>query len=162
MEKCYLDSNALLNLKLEKSVFHGEASRLFEVLVTNGLELYVSPLTLDEFIHNLIRFYPQNLSKKEKLAKTKKAFSDILSIPGLQIINPPDDIESQKKVINFMIKYGLRARDAYHLFTIKDNKIKMFLTFDSDFKEVFKDGAVKSYRDINWHPKSTPTSQTNS
>ena len=49
----------------------------------------------------------------------------------------PVGILDQLKVINYMQKYHLKPRDAYHLLTIMENNIDGFATFDNDFNKVF-------------------------
>ncbi|MDO8515422.1 MAG: type II toxin-antitoxin system VapC family toxin [bacterium] len=131
MTKCFLDANILVYLKDEVSDHHRETIDLISKLITNEIKLFVSPLCLDEIVHSL------NYILKRDFKKLKVVMDDIFNIPTLEIINPPADIEENKKVITLMENYSLRPRDAYHLLTMQANKIDGFATFDNDFHKVF-------------------------
>lgn len=44
-----------------------------------------------------------------------------------------------------MEKFVLKPRDAYHLLTMKENRIRFFATFDKDFELVFRKGVVLEF-----------------
>lgn len=135
--KCYLDSNVLIYAKDETSLKYREACNLITGLVANDTELYISPLCLDEFLHEFGK--KLRLKKNQKLffSDLEKSLSSILEFPLLSVINPPQDSSSQLEIVNFMKNYLLRPRDAYHLLTMLANNIDSFATFDADFKKVF-------------------------
>lgn len=97
--------------------------------------MFISSLVLDEYFHNMIRF--SKGSKQEAFLDLKNSFNKIIKMPNLNLVNPSSILTDQRKVINLMIKYKLRARDAYHLFIMKENKIKYLATSDNDFEEIF-------------------------
>lgn len=143
MKKCYLDTNLLLYYSDPDSVSFDHATKIIEKLVGQGWELYLSPLTLDEYFHNMIRF--SRVSRSEALTDLRRSFSRIIRLPKIQLISPNLELKKQQKVLNFMSKYQLRARDAYHLFIMLENKVKFMATFDTDFDEVFKFGKIKKF-----------------
>ncbi len=143
MKKCYIDANLLLYYSDTDSPFYHQATDLVSQLLIQKWQLFVSPLILDEYFHNMIRFFRG--SRTEAFKYLKVSFHRIVKLPGLEVINPSTVISKQRKVINLMIKHQLRARDAYHLFIMKENKIKYLATFDSDFEQVFKKRLIKKF-----------------
>lgn len=143
MKTCYLDANLLLYFNNPDSPFHSQAGLIFRELVNDSWKLYLSPLVLDEYFHNTLRF--TKLSRKEALQVLTKSFNKIIKLPNIRLINSGRNITMQRKVLSLMAKYGLRARDAYHLFILKENKIKYLATFDDDFKAVFERGSIKKF-----------------
>ena len=139
---CYLDSNALVYLKDISAEQHGECVSVITNLITEGYNLYISPLGIDEFLY-VVYFTLRKNKSKAVIKELKNALSSILSLPMLTIINPPLEKSSQVKAIEYMERFSLRPRDAYHLLIMKQHKINNFLTFDSDFDKVFNSGSVK-------------------
>lgn len=125
------------------SPFHSQADLILSKLINDAWQLFLSPLTLDEYFHNTLRF--TKLHKEEALKILVRSFDKIIKLPGIQLINPSQNLNLQRQVLSFMIKYQLRSRDAYHLFIMLENKVKFLATFDSDFDEVFKAGRIKKF-----------------
>ena len=146
--KCYLDTNFLLYLTDPDSPFHQKAISVFECLVLKSTTLYISPLILDEFIYQFRKYILVRSGPKGVYIELDRVLGDILSIPNLKIVNSPVLIRYQKEIIKFMEKFNLRPRDAYHLLTMRYNKVEYFLTFDNDFKKVFKAKLVLPAREI--------------
>lgn len=145
MKRCYLDANMFLYYSNPDSLSHKQAVTMISQLLSDKWELNLSPLTLDEYFHNMIRF--SRVSRQEALKDLKKSFARICKLPGLCLISPGLGWKSQQKVIRFMSKHNLRARDAYHLFIMLENKIKFLATFDNNFKNVFEGGIIKKFED---------------
>lgn len=137
MTKCYLDSNVLIYAKDETSLKYQEAYNLIIKLVESGTELYISPLCIDEFLHEFGIKLRLSRSQKSFFSDLEKSLSSILEFPLLSVVNPPQDSKSQLKIVNLMKNYLLRPRDAYHLLTMLANNVDSFATFDNDFQKVF-------------------------
>lgn len=144
MKKCYLDANVLLYFTSLTSQFHDQAVKIIYNLITQGWQLFISPLTLDEYFHNALRF--SVVSKSEAFKDLKKSFTSIMKLEKIMLIQPPLELKKHKKIFNLMVHCNLHARDAYHLFIMKENKIKFMATFDSDFKIVFQKGLIKQFK----------------
>lgn len=144
MKKCYLDANTLIYWQDTASHFNQEAKELLEKLVKENYQPFISPLVLDEYIHNSIRFSGKKIIEIKK--NLHQSLKKIFLLPKLQLINPPLLLKAHLEIIYLMCKYDLHTRDAYHLLTIKENKIKFMATFDSDFKIVFQKGLVKQFK----------------
>lgn len=142
MKKCYLDSNVLINFKNIQSPFHQETIELLTELANASYKLYISSLTLDEFLYQLQQIL---LFQKQKniFQKLFSALKSILDLPRLSLANPSVDKKNHLKIIEYMKNYSLRPRDAYHLLVMKENKIGGLLTFDQDFAKAVKAGAVR-------------------
>jgi len=146
ISKCYLDSNVLIALKDQDSLFHQQAQKILTQLIKRQTNLYFSSLTIDEFlfqIQHLLRkagFTPQ---ENEIL---KESLESVLSLPKTKIINPPTEPKKQLLILNLMRDYRLRPRDAYHLLTMKSAGIKTIATFDHDFDLLAKKGKVTIVR----------------
>ena len=146
MPSCYLDSNLLVYFKDETSPNHQQAKNLINKLVLNNYSIYISSLVIDELLYVLSFLLKENnkdVNLKEELGSVLK---DILDIPGLDIINPPNTKKAQIKVINLIFKYSLQPRDAYHLLTMIENKISYLSTFDTDFDRVFAEKKAKKFK----------------
>lgn len=142
MKKCYLDSNILINFKNIQSSFHQETKELLVKLTNAAYKLYISPLTLDEFLCQLeqILLYQK---KRNVFTKLSLALKSILDLPRLSLVNPPVNKNKHLKIIKYMKKYALRPRDAYHFLVMKENKISSLATFDQDFKKAVRAGEVE-------------------
>ncbi len=137
MKKCYLDSNFLIYLKDNRSLYHQNASKKLMQLISEEINLCISPLVLDEFLY-VFRYYMIRKKIPNIYQNLKKAVSDILQIPSLSILSLPVSVNDQLKVISYMGKYRLLPRDAYHLLVMTSNNISLFATFDNDFEHVFE------------------------
>ena len=142
LNKCYLDANVLICFKNEDSQLFEKAIDLLQYLVDTGYMLYISPLVIDEFLYPM-KFVLERKKEKDTISLLKKSLEDILKLPRLKIVNPPEDLSSQLKVISLMKKFKLQPRDAYHLIIMLSHKIEYFATFDKDFEIVFEKGIVK-------------------
>lgn len=143
MSSCYLDANLLIYLQNKVSKFHSQTKLLIQHLIQEGFEIVISSLVLDEYFYNILRLMQGE--RVEKLENLRKEFRKILKIPKLKFINPPLQGSSHLKVLNLMKKHNLKPRDAYHLFMMKENRIKYLATFDNDFTRVFDTGIIKKF-----------------
>lgn len=141
MKKCYLDANVLICFKNEDSPLFDKAQKLIRNLIKNSYKIYVSPLVVDEFLHP-IKFVLEGKKVKDIYPILQKALKDVLSLPNLEIVNFSTKKSVHLEIVSLMEKFNLKPRDAYHLLTMKENKIRFFATLDSDFDLVFKKGAV--------------------
>lgn len=140
MKKCYLDSNVLVYLKFEPLKLHSKAERV----IVSCDYLFISSLTIDEFIHSLRFFLRRDKYQEEEIIRLlEQALDSILALENLTIINSPSDKASNRSIIKLMKEFHLGPRDAYHLLIMKENNIKNFATFDTDFRYVFHENMLK-------------------
>ena len=143
MKTCYLDANLLLYYSNPDSLVYSRAADMISRLIAGEWKIFISPLTLDEYFHNMIRF--STVPRQEAFEDLKESFSRVIKLPRIHLINSAPELKKQNKVVNLMIKHKLRSRDAYHLFIMLENKIKVLATFDNDFERVFTSGVVKHF-----------------
>jgi len=143
MPKIFLDSNVLVYYKDELSLFHKEVLSRLEEWMRSGTMFCISPLVLDEFLY-VLKFRYKDKKKNEIFQSLKKAVKEILEVPFIELVNSPTGLKDQIKVVEYMEKYDLCPRDAYHLLTMIYNKIDSFATFDTDFNKVFEDKLIYS------------------
>lgn len=141
---CYLDTNILVYFADRDSPRHQLAINTLSELGDNEFRLYISPLVLDEFIHAIVMIHRQNARKRIRSSQLQAFLKQILALPKLEIVNPPTAERFHLQVPDLMEKFKLGARDAYHLQTIKTNRIKYLATFDSDFNPVFQRTSLKA------------------
>lgn len=145
MLKCYLDSNVLIGFSYQESIFRKQSLDLIKSLRPAKYSIYISPLIIDEFLHSFSFLLKQNsLSRNEILKLLQQSLSDIISFPNIYLVNPASDKNKQMIVLDYMKKYSLKPRDAYHLLIMQEQNIQYFATFDTDFKKIFKSGKIKS------------------
>lgn len=143
MKRCYLDANFLIFLHDPAADYYPKAEEILKKLITEGLALFASSLVLDEFLMGSLRLSGKSAAEmKENL---KLGLRTIFKLPNFSLVNSPQDFRKHLQVVDLMVKFNLRPRDAYHLFIMKVNKIKYFATFDSDFGSVFKKGLIKKF-----------------
>lgn len=141
---CYLDSNICIAYLQHPHVFHAKAVEILINLRKKHIVPIISPLVLDETTHIILR--DARLKKKSnQILKIKKEIKKLLSVPFLRLINPPLENQKQLKIFEFMEKFKLKPRDAYHLLTMKANHVKYFASFDDDFKAVFSRGILQKF-----------------
>lgn len=147
MKTCYLDANVLFCLQDSQSLFHQIAKSVVEKLIEEDYKLAISSLCLDEYLHTSLRF--SGKSKQEMASSLRSSLRKIFTLPGLMFVNPPVEKKKHIKVVGLVTKHNLKPRDAYHLFIIRENRIKYFATFDADFDEVFKKGWLKKISSLS-------------
>jgi predicted nucleic acid-binding protein len=141
---CYLDSNICIAYLQSPHLFHAKAGEILINIRRNSITPIISPLVLDETTHILLR--DAKLIKQSGYFRLiKNGIRELLSLPLLRIVNPPPDSKKQLKIFEYMEKFNLKPRDAYHLLIMTHNKINLLATFDSDFDSVFSVGQVKRF-----------------
>lgn len=143
MKTCYLDSNVVLSFIDSSAQYHNQSKQIIYKLVAEGWEINVSALTLDECFHNFLRF-----SKKlrtEAIKELKARYKKLIKLPNINLVAASIQLRKHAKIFNLMDKYTFRSRDAYHLFTMKENRIEYMATFDHDFDKVFEKDTVKKF-----------------
>lgn len=144
MKRCYLDSNVLVYFKDSNSLHFQTASRLISHLIPEKYELFLSSLTIDEFLHSLMFVYKFrrniNIEESESL---ETALMSILELEHIKIVNSSTSKENNLRVVKIMRDFRLGPRDAYHFLIMQENNIEYFATFDNDFKSVFKKKTLK-------------------
>lgn len=143
MRDCYLDANILVYYKNEDSPFFEKATFIIQGLLKNDYRLFISPLTLDEFLYAFKMLFTQKKIPQQKVFRElKRGLREILSLPSLTLVGPPPTISAQLRIIDLMQAFSLQPRDAYHLFIMQEHHLRFFATFDNDFVKVFQEKIV--------------------
>lgn len=141
---CYLDSNICIAYLQRPHLFHVKAEEILINIRRNNIVPIISPLVLDETTHILLR--DAKLKKQSgRIQLIKNGIKEFLSLPLLRIVNPPLENKKQLKIFEYMEKFKLKPRDAYHLLIMINNKINLLATFDNDFDSVFSTGLAKKF-----------------
>lgn len=143
IKSCYLDANLLVSLGNKNSIFHHHSQAILKKLITQKIEIVLSPLTLDEYEYTTVK--SSNDPKGVTFRKLKVRLRKLFKISNFRLVNPPLECKKHLRVITLMANHNLKPRDAYHLFIMLANKVKFLATFDSDFDEVFKKGQIKKF-----------------
>ncbi|MBI3290435.1 type II toxin-antitoxin system VapC family toxin [Candidatus Microgenomates bacterium] len=143
MRKCYLDANLLFYWQDPESPFNEAATDIIKRLVESEYFLFTSSLILDEYLYTCLKF--SGKPKSDMKSSLKLSLRKIFKLPHLQLINPTLDEKKHLGVIDLIVRYNLRPRDAYHVFIMRENKMKFIATFDTDFEKVFARGVVKHF-----------------
>jgi predicted nucleic acid-binding protein len=142
--KCYLDTNILIGYSIINSPHHVNSLELLSKLMRNKLELFVSPLVLDEFVYAYMK-----LMKHDSISLDLEDFQvfclKMFEFLNLKVVLSPKDTHHFLQIIKFVEKFGLKPRDSYHLYYMKSNSIDYFATFDLDFEKVFESKFMKRF-----------------
>ena len=114
---CYLDANILIAFCNSDHQEHIRAKEVVNQLVQRGSGLVLSSLSLDELIHNSLRF--AKIPKPQALTQLGDALNNLFKLPKLKLVNPPTNLKRHLHVVSLIKNYGLHARDAYHIFIMK-------------------------------------------
>lgn len=139
-----LDTNFLIYLYDESSLFHHKSQLILIDLINNNNQLFLTHQIIEEFIHTFLQIL--KLAKKTKIYKNLRSSLDkINSIPNLTFTSPNLNMATTNKVVNLMEKYGLTSLDAYLLQIILENKIDGLISFDKKLNNSAKDLGLLVY-----------------
>ena len=122
----YLDANFFIFALLDNTK-KGEKARVMQKEIIGGKYIaFTSALALDEIMWVLIKNNKKNI--------LRKAIEDIYAMPNLEV----REVSSLVPVhaLEFMEKYNLKPRDAFHAAIMKQFQLKEIASDDSDFDKV--------------------------
>ncbi len=126
----YLDSSFLISLLVESHPLNKKAQEINKKAIEKNLYPCISILTFDETIFHLQKY--QSVSKNRFLVS--KFIEQITTLP-FYYIQPQWNPFVPQEIIDLMKRFRLKPRDAIHLKTMLDNKIRYLLTLDKDFEK---------------------------
>lgn len=122
----YLDANFFIFALLDKTK-KGVAAREIQRSIVKGKERAItSSLALDEIMWVLIR------NRKQHLLRT--AVEGIYLTPNLDVVGVSST--APLLALDFMEKYDLKPRDAFHLAVMRENRVGIIVSNDKDFDKV--------------------------
>ena len=122
----YLDANFFIFALLDQTK-KGEKAREIQKEIIEGKNFAItSPLAMDEVIWVLLKNNKQHL--------IRKTIEDIYSTPNLNVreVSPLIPLTA----LEFMEKYKLKPRDAFHAAIMENFRIREIVSDDSDFDKV--------------------------
>ena len=122
----YLDANFFIFALLDRTD-KGVGARSLQQKIVGGKENAItSSLALDEIMWVLIR------GGKQHLLRT--AVEGIYSMPNLDVL----EVSSTAPLLalDFIERYGLKPRDAFHAAVMKENSVEAIASDDEDFDRV--------------------------
>ncbi len=128
----YLDANFFILANFDLTEKGGNARKLQESII-QGRKAVTSALVLDEVIWVLI--------KNKKHSLLRETIQDIYSLPNTDIIEVNSMIPFS--ALDFIEKYNLKPRDAFHVAIMKEREIKEIASDDSDFDRVSEIKRIK-------------------
>ncbi len=142
MNKCFLDTNILVYLVDETSIFHGRVNQLMSEFEKNDTNLCVSHMVVAEFIHifsNILRL----AGEKNIYAGVINTIRRISLIPTISVISAPENFRFINSTITLMKTYQLRSNDAYILSMLQHYNLLCLFTFDQKMINVAKKLHIK-------------------
>jgi len=137
-QKVYFDANFLIYLSISKKPSLKKQARiLFGKLLSNKNKLFLSPLSFDEAWWGIKNEY--NIQNSTTLSccdvpiysELEQFTTDIL--PKAELAQFLDAKKGTKRALEFLSRFRLRPRDAFHLAMMIDNKIFILISDDGDF-----------------------------
>jgi predicted nucleic acid-binding protein len=145
----YLDTNLLVSARDRKSQRYNSAAILLGDLFSNGVNLFITNLVIDEYIWALLKAYYRRDNKKELSPNIIKANPQVLlqyhwriasgvkKILNFRRLTVASNLVPSKeiivKAINLMRTQLLSPRDAFHLAFIIKLNIDGIVTSNGDF-----------------------------
>ena len=121
----YLDTNFFVYARFSQEDVGRRARRMLKK-IQDGQHAITSVLTIDELMW---------VMRKQGLAKQmREVIEDIFSIATLSIVEVSPSIALAS--LDFVEKYNLKPRDAFHAATMKEFNEKKILSDDKDFDRV--------------------------
>lgn len=146
IKKVYLDANLLIAHQAKGHTHHTQAKEFVEKLWRQRTLLYLSDLTIDEFLYG-ISFILRGKNNRSPYSsfypKLKDLINDILSWQNIKLVSFRNNYESLSTVLEAGEKYNLRPRDAFHLQIMQQQQVNKLATFDSDFQKAARQDAIE-------------------
>jgi len=121
----YLDANFFVIYNFDKTLKGEKARKILEEII-NGKEAITSSLALDEVMWVII--------KNKKIEALRETIEDIYATPYLTVKEVGSDIPLE--ALDFIEKYNLKPRDAFHAAVMKSSDVKEIVSDDPDFDSV--------------------------
>ncbi len=147
MKKVYLDANLLIAHQTKGHTHHARAKELIEKLWRQKSLLYLSDLTIDEFLYG-ISFILRGKNNRRPYSsfypKLKGLINDILSWQNIKLVSFKNNPEALLAVLQAGEKYNLRPRDAFHWQIMQQQQVGKIATFDSDFQKAARQDVIEA------------------
>ena len=122
----YLDTNFFIFALLDRTKKGDKAREIQKGILEGKNFAFTSPLAMDEVMWVLLRNNKQHL--------IRKTIEDIYAMPNLNVREVPS--LTPLIALEFMEKYKLKPRDAFHVAIMEHFRLKEIVSDDSDFDRV--------------------------
>jgi len=121
----YLDANFFVMCNFDQTI-KGENARKILGEISAGKEAITSSLALDEVMWVII--------KNKRIEALRETIEDIYAMLNLTVkeVSPEIPLEA----LDFIEKYNLKPRDAFHVAVMKKFQVNEIVSDDSDFDKV--------------------------
>lgn len=124
--KIYLDANFFVFASFDSTPKGDAARKTLHEIISGKRKAVTSTLCLDEVLWVLFKN-----GNKEKIRAT---LQDIYQLPNLEIVSGSALVPM--RAVDFMEKYGLKPRDAFHAAVMHEENISIIATDDADFDKI--------------------------
>ncbi|MFQ5406028.1 MAG: type II toxin-antitoxin system VapC family toxin [Candidatus Micrarchaeia archaeon] len=124
--KVYLDANFFVFAGFDATEKGNQARKILEQIVLGKKQATTSALCLDEVMWTLLK----NKAKQ----KIRSHLEDTYSIPNLKIVSGTS--LSPLRAVDFMEKYNLKPRDAFHAAIMQEQNLNTIISDDKDFDKI--------------------------
>ena len=141
MGSCLLDSNIYVYLFDDTSEHHPKVLDALERLIKKDTQFVITHHVLEEFIFvqtKLIR----RANLKSDYAKLQNELDKISSF-AVNFIEPSEDFQFVKRVVEVMRIFSIEANDAYILTLILEHDVELIFTFDQKLQKVARKLKIK-------------------
>lgn len=121
----YLDANLFIYARFDYLQKGERARKVLREIIEKG-EAMTSVLALDEVMWVVL--------KNKKQGELRSVIEEIYSIPNLDVKEVP--AHTAIRALDFMEKYKLKPRDAFHVAVMKHFGVSTIATDDPDFDKI--------------------------
>jgi predicted nucleic acid-binding protein len=139
----YVDANIIVASVTPTDRWHRIASTFFLETLKQKCKLWISTLTLDESLYNIIRllhaganvqYNPKNGAHNAKYAPHAQALTNrLFAVSSTELYVPKDPKKVVDRAMEALNAQQLAPRDSFHLAHALEGGIEAFATLDSDF-----------------------------
>jgi len=136
--KVYLDSNFLLSYWIKDHKYYDDARKKFFELIEKELEIFISPLVLDEVWYKMSKLLRDKVSYNKQFRDYYDKFKEMMNYIEERNLVKLIQFKSNlvfgcREALENIKEFNFKTHDAFHLAMMKDNEIYAIVTKDSDF-----------------------------
>jgi len=149
VDTVYVDTNLIINARNRASTTYKQAASLFGYLISQGTNLFISSLVIDEIWwstlrilyrnftgtdlnHYYLKRHPAIIGRYSPLIK--KTTTKVLRLPNVQMVGyDPNNVGFINNTLDIFTSEQLAPRDSFHLGLTMACNIQGFATGDGDF-----------------------------
>ena len=135
--KYYLDANFLASYFISNHEKNNISTKKMAEILASNSEIDISTLTMDETWWVIFKHLKTNSEPFSDFYEDyKKVFSKLKSISECVFIQFSDLENGISLALDYINKFNLRPRDAFHFAIIDEQKLDCIVTFDTYFNSI--------------------------